>query len=173
MIADLQRRSWSAAGRGEVLAEVSDTDLANAWTQAIVAPPMAHFRVLIAHDGSGDLTGFAAIGPSDDPDAQDSDGEIAEFSIDPQARGQGHGSRLLAAAVDTLRQDGFHRAVWWVMDDDQELLDFAQGAGWGLDGAHRQIGAESAHEATRRVSQLRLHTDIALPVASGGSAGAQ
>lgn len=171
-IAAIQRRCWAETGRADLLAGFSDADLSEAWTQAIVAPPMAHFRVLVAHDGAGTLTGFAAIGPSDDLDTGDQDAEIAEFAVDPAARGQGHGSRLLWAAVDTLRSDGYQRAVWWMGATDDQLRAFAVDSGWGADGAHREIAlagpdasasarpADPERDATVRLAQVRLHTDI-------------
>jgi len=53
--------------------------------------------------------------PSTDEDADPSrDAELGELVVDPEARGVGHGSRLLHAAVDTMRSDKFSRALTWV-----------------------------------------------------------
>ncbi len=103
--------------------------------------------------------GFAAVGPSNDPDATGgSDALIAEFVIDPDQLGQGHGSRLLHACVDTLRADGFERATWWIRASDDSLRGFLIDSGWAPDGAHREAALD---ENGPRVKFLRLHTAIA------------
>ena len=81
-----------------------------------------------------------------------------EVVLDPDERRQGHGSRLLQAAVDTLRADRFERAVTWLVSSDDALRGFLDGAGWAPDGAHRELDLDGA--GTVRVKQVRLHTDL-------------
>lgn len=158
-IAALQRRAWAADLRPEVAAvfaatPVADTELA--WERAILQPPLAQFRVLVSLE-SDRVTGFAAVGPSGDADADPAaDGLVAEFAIDPVARGRGHGSRLVNAVADTLRADGFSRATWWVPTDADAIRAFLGVAGWAADGAHRELGAATGV----RLKQIRLHCDI-------------
>ncbi len=164
-IAALQRRAWAQAYPQAVAARLlGGTDLAamtDAWEAAIRRPPLATLRVLVAVDSSEGrhrVVGFAAVGPSDDPDAApDADGTVAEFAVDPPAQRFGHGSRLLQACVDTLRADGFSRATWWVRSTDDALREFLTGAGWAPDGAHVERGGDDDTEGVRFV---RLHTDI-------------
>ena len=164
-IAAVQRRSWTQLYTEPVAARLLDsTDLATmaqAWESAIQRPPLATLRVLVAIDssqGNHRVVGFAAVGPSDDPDADPAeDGLVAEFAIDPLAQRLGHGSRLLQACADTLRADGFTRATWWVRAADDPLRTFLTGAGWASDGAHTEIGDEND---ARGVKFVRLHTDI-------------
>ena len=160
-IAELQRRGWSATLPAEtaqqLLSSVNLDEMANSWQAAIQRPPLAQFRVLVA-SGTERIVGFAALGPSDDPDAQASaDALIAEFAIDPLAWRQGHGSRLLNACVDTLRADGFTRATWWVRSEDDVLRRFLTEAGWDFDGAHTEVAID---EDGPRVKLVRLHTAI-------------
>lgn len=75
----------------------------------------------------------------------------------------GAGSRLVNAAVDTLRADGFTRATWWVRTTDDVLRAFLSEAGWAPDGAHRETGTE---DEQTRVKEVRLHTDISADPAS-------
>lgn len=164
-IAAVQRRSWTQLYAEPVAAQLLDaTDLAEmttSWEAAIQRPPLATLRVLVAVDssqGSHRVVGFAAVGPSDDPDADPGrDGLVAEFAIDPLGQRLGHGSRLLQACMDTLRADGFSRATWWVRATDDPLRAFLTGAGWAADGAHTELGVE---EDAKRVKFVRLHTDI-------------
>jgi len=160
-IAALQRRSWVA----DYPAELSDQLLASAdlaamtssWEAAILRPPLAQFRVLVAI-GAERVVGFAVVGPSDDPDAAaGTDALVAEFTVDPQARRSGHGSRLLNAVADTLRADGFERATWWVRSTDDALRTFLISAGWAADGAHTEVAMSAAGP---RIKLVRLHTAL-------------
>ena len=127
-----------------------------AWHEAIVKPPLAHLRVLVAIGEAG-VVGFAVTGPSGDEDRVDTDGTIAEFVVDPRHRHQGHGSRLMNAAVDTLRTDGYEVATMWVPSTNDDLRRFLDSCGWAADGAHRELGFE---EGDQRIKLVRLHTDI-------------
>lgn len=165
-IAAIQRRSWSdrlpAAIADRMLAESTLEEMAEIWTAAISRPPEARFRVLVAvgadQTGQSQVVGFATTVPSEDADADPKeDGAVGEFVIDRAAQRQGHGSRLLNAAADTLRADGFTRARWWLDSTDDITRAFLTGAGWEPDGAHREIGTE---DGSQRIKQVRLHTDI-------------
>lgn len=160
-IAAVQRRAWAADLPADVAADalsVGEDEAAAAWEAAIRRPPLAEFRVLVALDTDGSVCGFAAVGPSPDPDAvpQD-DALVAEFAVDPVVRSQGHGSRLLHAVVDTLRADGFTRATWWIASTADDLRAFVVATGWAPDGAHREVGTD----AGARVKEIRLHTSLA------------
>lgn len=159
-IAAIQRRAWVQQLPAElaesVLAEVDLDAMTKSWHAAIVRPPLAQFRVLAAL-GDERVVGFAAVGPSDDPDADPGeDGLVAEFTVDPQAQRRGHGSRLLSACVDTLRADGFVRATWWLRSTDDALRRFLVEAGWAADGSHQEVGTD----AGAVLKLVRLHTDI-------------
>ncbi|MDO5498547.1 MAG: GNAT family N-acetyltransferase [Propionibacteriaceae bacterium] len=132
------------------------------------APPLAACRVLVAVAAEGGVVGFATTLPSDDPDATaGTDGLIAEFLIDPGARGRGHGSRLLHACIDTLRADGFALATTWVRSTDDDLRRFLTSAGWAPDGSHREIGLT---DDSVRIKQVRLHTDITADISAESGA---
>ncbi|HEY5820364.1 MAG TPA: GNAT family N-acetyltransferase [Propionibacteriaceae bacterium] len=160
-IAELQRRSWGtlpAAMSESMLSAISLADMTTVWHQVITRPPKAEFRVLVAVDGDSHLIGFATTLPSEDTDAEAlRDGEVDQFVIDPPARQRGHGSRLLNACADTLRADGFERALCWVLTVDDAYRRFLTDAGWAPDGAHREIGTE---DESVRIKQIRLHTDL-------------
>ena len=160
VIAAVQRRSWQQLFAPDVaehvLASVGLDSMAASWESAIRRPPLAQFRVLGA-TAQGRVVGFAAVGPADDPDAVATDGLVAEFVVDPQAQRQGHGSRLLNAVADTLRADGFTRAMWWVRSTDDVTRRFVESAGWAADGSHQTVGTE---DEAARVKMLRLHTSL-------------
>jgi ribosomal protein S18 acetylase RimI-like enzyme len=129
---------------------------AERWEASLTKPPDARMRVLVALERT-EVRGFVLVRPCLDPDAdQVADGEIGEFVVDPAHRGEGHGSRLLQAAMDTLAADKFTRVRWWVASTDDALREFVTSSGWEADGAHRELEDEAGH----KVKQVRLHTAI-------------
>jgi GNAT superfamily N-acetyltransferase len=163
VIAGIQRRAWAEhtdSALSRRLLELADLEqMTRSWEQAVTRPPDARCRVLVAVTDRG-VVGFAATTPSPDGDAEPGqDGAVGEFVVDPSARQQGHGSRLLNACADTLRADGFRRATIWVPTGDDGLRRFLVESGWAPDGAHRSLGSDDDDEAS--LKQVRLHTDLA------------
>ncbi len=159
-IARVQLAGWREMYADLLPAEVLDSldadEFTARWTALLTAPKDARMRVLVALERA-DVRGFALVHPSADPDAdQVADGEVGELVIDPEHRGEGHGSRLLQAAVDTLRADRFTRVRWWITSTDDALREFVASSGWEPDGAHRELQDESG----RTVKQVRLHTSL-------------
>lgn len=151
------RRSYAEVLPDALLAKVDPDGFAAAWRQAISVPPSARHRVLAALE-QNTVVGFAATAPSEDPDAEPPDGDVVAFHVDPDALGAGHGSRLVAAVVDTMRADGFTRARIWLVAGDDAVRGFLEPAGWAADGAHRSLDLTGDGTATLR--QIRLHTDL-------------
>jgi ribosomal protein S18 acetylase RimI-like enzyme len=161
-IAAVQVPAWRDTYAGLLPPELLDgldvERFAQQWAQSLDKPGDARHRVLVALERN-DVRGFAVTGPCADPDADPvADGEVAELVVAPGARGQGHGSRLLQACADTLRQDRFTRAVMWVRADDDVLRGFLTGAGWAPDQAHRELDLHG--DGSIRVKQVRLHTAL-------------
>ena len=160
-IGAVQARAWretyGAVLPADLRAEIDAAAFAEQWRRAIATPPTAKHRVLVALERNT-VAGFAATAPSEDPDADPRDGEIVAFHVDPAAFGAGHGSRMLAAAVDTLRADGFARACIWIVLRDDALRAFLEPAGWAPDGAHREL--DLTGDGTARLRQVRLHTGL-------------
>ena len=106
------------------------------WRSSLEQPPSAAHRLLVACAGE-QVVGFAAVGPSSDPDAHDIDGELLVLGVHPEARGAGHGSRLVNAAVDTARGAGFTALRGWLLGTDERTRAFLGAAGLEADGAYR------------------------------------
>jgi GNAT superfamily N-acetyltransferase len=151
------RTSYAHLIPADELAALDPVELTERWAATITKPQDARLRVLVALERA-DVRGFALVHPSFDPDSDRVvDGEVGEFVVDADHQREGHGSRLLQAAMDTLAADRFTRAVWWLNVDDDALRAFVTDSGWAADGAHRELG--SATGAT--VKQVRLHTSLA------------
>jgi GNAT superfamily N-acetyltransferase len=161
-IAAIQLAAWRLAYvnllPAEVLRGLSTEEFAHHWQESIAKPKDARQRVLVALERNR-VRGFTTTAPSADADADPvRDAEVGEIVVAPQKRGAGHGSRLLHAAVDTMRSDRFGRATMWVNAADDELRHFLQGQGWSPDGAFRELDLHGDGAVT--VKQIRLHTDL-------------
>jgi GNAT superfamily N-acetyltransferase len=168
-IARIQLTTWRTAYRrmfpAHVLANLDEAYLARGWTEAITAPPTSRHRVLIAVEQGETVTtvvGFAASGPADEqalaPDEKplpDDVAAITDLLIEPRWGRRGHGSRQLAAAVDTWRDDGFRTAVAWAYESDEVMRKFLTSTGWEPDGAGRALDVDDL-----LVPQLRLHVAV-------------
>ncbi|MDN3356475.1 GNAT family N-acetyltransferase [Actinomadura sp. DC4] len=162
-VSDIQVRAWSE-GYGTILPASALAELTSAealglwrsrWAEAVAAPPSPRHRLLVAVD-EGVITGFAAHGPAGDPDQDpETTGELLTLMVDPRHRRAGHGSRLLAATVDHLRDDGCTTAVTWLFAADEVLRAFLVSSGWAPDGAH------SKGDLGEPVAMVRLHTGVA------------
>lgn len=130
------REAYAGVLPAEALAQFEPIVFTRAWRQSLENPP-AGARLLVATAGS-QVVGYLALGPSEDPDADPTDVEVLTLGVHPDARRQGHGSRLLNAAVDTSRERGATALVAWVPLDDERARAFFEGAGLGPDSARRE-----------------------------------
>jgi GNAT superfamily N-acetyltransferase len=127
---------------GDDVVDALDTGaMRDRWASAVAAPPGPGFAVLVALAGP-DVVGFAAVSP----------GRLVSLEVDPAHRRGGHGSRLLAAAVDRLRTDGADEVVTWVLDGDSGRERFLTSAGLGPDGTERTLATGVRDVVERRWS---------------------
>ncbi|WP_212755365.1 GNAT family N-acetyltransferase [Flexivirga aerilata] len=190
-VGQVQAAVWRQAYAPLLDAEVLETFRPEAfeegWRSSLQQAPTPQHRLLVATEG-GDLdgkgeaiVGFVAIGPNSDPDSAGptsgtvdgttrgqgtTDGEIFALAVDPAHRGSGHGSRLLNAAVDTLRAGDFTSVTAWLLADDEATRAFAEAAGLRPDGAYRDR-VVSADGRTAR--EVRLVAGIEGPPAAGNT----
>jgi ribosomal protein S18 acetylase RimI-like enzyme len=157
-VAEVQLQTWRS-GYAEILPPdvldaISVAEAEARWRDAVIAPPSRAHGLLVALHG-GRLVGFVAFGPGDDEDAARHTAELFELLVGPGFQQAGHGSRLLAAAVDQLENEGFARVVTWRFEADEPAQQFLRSAGWALDGSRRTLDA-----GTAEIVQVRLHTEI-------------
>ncbi len=158
-IARIQLTTWRAAYAGVLPARILDGltagDVEEQWSAAVLRPPSPGHRVLVAMEQEW-LVGFAALEPAED-DGLDptSTAMISTLLVEPRWGRRGHGSRLLAACVDLLRENRYATAVTWVLDSDPAVRTFYSSAGWAPDGATRALDMDG-----RLVSEIRLHASL-------------
>ena len=162
-VGDVQAAVWREAYGGvlapAVVERFEPAAFAQVWQDALQSPPSPRHRLLVASAGP-QVVGFVALGPSADPDATERDGELLALGVHPAHRRSGHGSRLLNAAVDTLRVGDFQRCRAWVLASDEPTRGFLAAAGLGPDGAFRDRVVDPDGSVTREV---RLVADLAEP----------
>ncbi len=131
---------------------VTVADLAADWLDAIAAPPSRRHLVLAAVEGD-EVVGYLLAAPSQDPDAapDGTSGEVVDLVVRADRTRRGHGSRLLAAAVDTLRGEGCSDLLAWVAVGDDARLAFLASAGFAADGARRTLDGGPGTAALRQV----------------------
>lgn len=160
-IAAVQLDAWRAAyadslGAG-ALAMLDEAAVVERWRAAVVQPPNRRFHVLVAMAGPR-LVGFVSVAPvAAPPNAADQTpgGILLALEVAPGEQRFGHGSRLLAAAVDTLRSDGADQVITWVADGDEARVRFLSGAGLAPDGAVRELASGPGPDGEQTV--LREH----------------
>lgn len=164
-IARIQVDTWRTAYHAilppEVLESLTAEAAAAAWTAAVTEPPSARHHVLVALEQQW-LVGFTAVAPADDLEEDDPDPDataaIGPLLVEPRWGRRGHGSRLLAAAVDFARDDGQRRAITWLPTADSTSLDFFRSAGWEPDGYARALETGAGE-----VREMRLHVSLEEP----------
>jgi len=127
------------------------------WRAAIDAPPTPLHRVLTALDGQV-IVGFAALAPADGdlPHAGAAlQAEIVALEVAPDRVRAGHGSRLLAACAEILRQQDAVAVLTWCVQGDQARTRFLTSAGFAPLGVRRRFAVGDGE-----ITQIAWHTTL-------------
>jgi GNAT superfamily N-acetyltransferase len=143
-VATVHVRSWQAAYRGlmpDGYLDQLDVERRRAgWERSIAETDWPRSGTLVATEANGNVVGFAHIGPARDDDLDPAViGELAAIYASPEAWGSGVGRRLMAAAVNVLRDAVFTDAILWVLEGNDRAQRFYEMGGWQLDGATQDI----------------------------------
>ncbi|UUZ43804.1 GNAT family N-acetyltransferase [Janibacter limosus] len=145
---------WQEAYDGivppQVHAAFDPQTFAAGWRDSLRTPPEGVHRLLVACAGDA-VIGFVAIGPSRDPDAGQTTGEITALGVHPMHRQQGHGSRPVNAAVDILREAGAEHVAIWCLVEHEALRAFLTASGLTPDGAFRDRVISPEEDTAREV----------------------
>jgi GNAT superfamily N-acetyltransferase len=155
---DTWRHGYADILPAPVLEGLTVEAAAAAWGEAIGAPPSPRHHVLVAQEQDW-LVGFVAVAPADDVQPDDPDPAatvtVGPVLVEPRWGRRGHGSRLMAAAVDHARADGMVRAVTWIPEADTVTREFLIGAGWAPDGLARALDTGAGE-----LREIRLHVSL-------------
>ena len=135
-----------------VRAMIAAPVIAAGWEAAVTEPPSPEHHVLVATTAQADavsrtVVGLLGLAPTQSMDAEgqvDEAGvqavEVTALGVEPASQRRGHGSRLLAAAVDLARQDGAKALVAWAVRGDESVSRLLSSVGMAPTGAHRVLG---------------------------------
>lgn len=135
-----------------VRAMIAAPVIAAGWEAAVAEPPSPEHHVLVATTAEADaanrtVVGLLGLAPTRSMDAEghvDETGvqavEVTALGVEPDSQRRGHGSRLLAAAVDLARQDGAKALVAWAVRGDESVSRLLASVGMAPTGAHRVLG---------------------------------
>lgn len=165
-IAQIQAAAWrerfEMSWPPDLLATLDEDSASHEWVRAILSPPDPRVRILVATNSSDEVVGFAALGPTGDPDMDDRALELVMWEVHPDARRQGHGSRLMSAAADNARALGSDALCMWLGVDEDARRTFAASCGWGPDLAHRVRQSDTFPNMDR--AEVRLVTLLDDPI---------
>ncbi|MGO0575087.1 N-acetyltransferase family protein [Ornithinimicrobium panacihumi] len=143
----------------EQLDQLTGPAFGNVWRRSLESPPSPRHRLMVATAGA-QVVGYLSLGPApEEPGLEvETTGMLYDGGVHPEARRQGHGSRLLNAAVDTLRagSDEVATVAVWVLADADATQAFLRGAGFEPDGAWREREVEEG----RTTREVRLVTSL-------------
>ncbi|NLG20307.1 MAG: GNAT family N-acetyltransferase [Actinomycetales bacterium] len=156
--ATVWRDAFADAVPPEVLETFEGPAFASVWRRSLQDPPTPLHRLLVACAGA-QVVGFAAIGPAEvtDESVTATDGELFVLAVHPDARRDGHGSRLLNAAADTLRAGDRTGLLTWLPATDEQSRAFTDAAGLIPDGAWRERVVGPGGETVR---EIRVRADL-------------
>lgn len=162
-IARVQIATWQGGYASilpaSVLVDLSIPAATAAWADAVQNPPSPRHHVLVAFEQDW-IVGFTVSAPADDLEADDPDPTttalIGPLLVEPRWGRRGHGSRLLAAAIDLARTDGATRAIAWLPEADTVSRTFFASAGWAADGYARVLDTGAGE-----LREVRIHTALA------------
>jgi ribosomal protein S18 acetylase RimI-like enzyme len=125
-IARVHIASWQVAYEGvfprDFLGSL-DLEVRTGWWEALL---LRGERVTFVADANDGVAGFCLIGPSDDPGW----GEVFAIYVDPAHWGSGLGWELLAASELQLAEDGFEKAMLWVLEGNDRARNFYERQRW-------------------------------------------
>ncbi len=138
----------------ELMSALDPDTISHEWARAVLSPPDPRVRVLVATDSSDAVVGFAALGPSADPDLDQRWLEVVAWEVHPDHRRQGHGSRLMSAVADTATSAGAEALSLWLGTEEDARRLFAASCGWVPDTAHRTRSHDDGADIERAETRL-------------------
>ncbi|MBP3223489.1 MAG: GNAT family N-acetyltransferase [Actinomycetaceae bacterium] len=129
--------------------KINADDFAHIWSETLATLPDRHGLLVSTHDGV--ITGFCAFAPSDKKDTF----TLTSLHVDPSYTRQGHGSRLLAAAIENIKKYNGTTVEIWAFSTDDAHTSFLRSAGFAPNGVRQNIIVDNT-----TLTQHCWHTSI-------------
>ena len=102
---------------------------------------------MLVLEQNGRIIGFVALGASRDEDAdQERVGEVYAIYLEPREWRKGHGSTLVDATIESLREEGHTEMTLWVLRNNERGIKFYKAVGFEADGATRVMTRKNRTE---------------------------
>ena len=156
-IARVHVAAWKTAYRGIIADDFLDRLTIGRrdtlWRQYLAMPDR---RLLICKE-QGEVTGFAACGPTRDGDKDPAlVGELYAINVAPDYWRQGCGQALVKRVIRELTRAKFALVTLWVLDANERARRFYERAGFALDaGASRKIQVSGT-----RLTEVRYRKNL-------------
>lgn len=124
------------------LAAITVARQRDSWTRRYAAEARTHRMHLAERDGA--VLGFCYLGPAGaEEEAPAGTGMLNAIHVHPDAVGSGVGLALMNTCLAEFTDLGCHRALLYVVQDNDRARRFYERGGWAADGAARttEIGA--------------------------------
>lgn len=129
-LADVHVTSWQATYRGvfdDDFLESLDRGTRAVWFEARIGSGAS-----ILVDPDERPKGFCWYGKPLADEEEEDWAEVYAIYVHPEAWGEGHGHRLLAAAVRDMTELGYNGVFLWVLDRNERARSFYERQGWQL-----------------------------------------
>lgn len=146
-IASINILAWQTAYRGllpdSYLDGLSAPERIPRWADRIRDLPASQRAWVVADGISGDTVGYCISGAyrsarSESGPPVGRAGEIYAIYVHPDAWGTGAGWAAFSTGVAELRNQGFARAVLWMLEGNERGTRFYSRCGWTLDGGRKR-----------------------------------
>ena len=127
-IARVHVRSWQAVYRGVIAEEFLGSLDVDRRTEMINRMIRDESRVLLVCERDERVAGYSMLGPSDD----EGWGEVLAIYASPDRWGVGVGHELMTASEQWFHDQGYRRAMLWVLENNPRARAFYEREGWGL-----------------------------------------
>lgn len=138
--------------------QLGEVDGTETWRDAITSPPPG--AAVVVATRAGRVVGYATLTPLAEPYPA---GEVqidADITVDvrPVDQRQGHGSRLLAALMDTAAANDMRAVMTWAVAGEAARTRFFPATGFAPLGIRRDLQV-----GDQQVTQVAWYTTVAQP----------
>ena len=135
-IAKVQVETWQNAYQGLIpdsyLNSLSIEKRTSGWKKQLENPKEGSY-VFVAEFGDN-IVGWCTAGFSLSKDTSKDTGEVYGIYVHPDYARRGAGSKLMEKALDTLKEDGFKKAILWVLTSNGKTRKWYESKGWRVEG---------------------------------------
>lgn len=140
-IAKIHVETWQCAYRGQLpdalLDNLSVEQRTKRWEETL-SKPQPGLVTFVAEIG-GVIVGFCSVGSCRDDDMDGDTGELRSIYVAPESMSKGAGSRLHAQGLERLREQGYKKAILWVLTSNEKARQWYERRGWMVEGKTKTV----------------------------------